>query len=72
VRATSGLTVVTASLPDPAEPLDTMIVTGGHGVMWVADDPIPAVQRAMELCRAILRSRWDILLAVAGHHDPHA
>jgi transcriptional regulator GlxA family with amidase domain len=39
VRATSGLTFVTAPLPDPAEPLDTLIVAGGQGVMQAADDP---------------------------------
>jgi hypothetical protein len=36
VRATSGLTFVTAPLPDPAEPLDTLIVAGGQGVMRAA------------------------------------
>jgi transcriptional regulator GlxA family with amidase domain len=39
VRATSGLTFVTAPLPDPAEPLDTLIVAGGQGVMRAAEDP---------------------------------
>jgi transcriptional regulator GlxA family with amidase domain len=29
----------TAPLPDPAEPLDTLIVAGGQGVMRAADDP---------------------------------
>jgi transcriptional regulator GlxA family with amidase domain len=39
VQATSGLTFVTAPLPDPTEPLDTLIVAGGQGVMRAADDP---------------------------------
>ena len=33
VRATSGLAFATEPLPDPAEPLDTLIVAGGQGVM---------------------------------------
>jgi transcriptional regulator GlxA family with amidase domain len=39
VRATSGLTFATTPLPDPVEPLDTLIVAGGQGVMRAADDP---------------------------------
>lgn len=38
-RATSELTFATAPLPDVAEPLDTLIVAGGPGVMSAADDP---------------------------------
>jgi len=39
IRATSGLTFATESLPDPTEPLDTLIVAGGQGVMRAAKDP---------------------------------
>jgi transcriptional regulator GlxA family with amidase domain len=39
VRSTSGLTFATAPLPDPAEPIDTLIVAGGQGVMRAAGDP---------------------------------
>jgi transcriptional regulator GlxA family with amidase domain len=39
IRATSGLTFATEPLPDPAEPLDTLIVAGGQGVMRAAEDP---------------------------------
>jgi transcriptional regulator GlxA family with amidase domain len=38
VRATSGLAFLTEPLPDPAEPLDTLIVAGGKGVMRAAED----------------------------------
>ena len=38
IRATSGLTFATEPLPDPAEPLDTLIVAGGQGVMQAAGD----------------------------------
>ena len=38
IRATSGLAFATEPLPDPAEPLDTLIVAGGHGVMRAAED----------------------------------
>jgi transcriptional regulator GlxA family with amidase domain len=38
VRATSGLAFATEPLPDPAEPLDTLIVAGGQGVMQAAGD----------------------------------
>jgi transcriptional regulator GlxA family with amidase domain len=38
IRATSGLVFATEPLPDPAEPLDTLIVAGGHGVMRAAED----------------------------------
>jgi transcriptional regulator GlxA family with amidase domain len=38
VRATSGLAFATEPLPDPAEPLDTLIVAGGQGVMRAAED----------------------------------
>ena len=31
VRATSGLAFATEPLPDPAEPVDTLIVAGGGG-----------------------------------------
>ena len=33
VRATSGLAFLTEPLPDPTEPLDTLIVAGGQGAM---------------------------------------
>jgi transcriptional regulator GlxA family with amidase domain len=39
VRATSGLAFAAAPLPDPADPLDTLIVAGGQGVMRAAEDP---------------------------------
>jgi transcriptional regulator GlxA family with amidase domain len=38
IRATSGLAFATEALPDPAEPLDTLIVAGGQGVMRAAED----------------------------------
>ena len=38
IRATSGLAFLTEPLPDPAEPLDTLIVAGGQGVMRAAED----------------------------------
>ncbi len=38
IRATSGLAFATNPLPDPAEPLDTLIVAGGRGVMRAAED----------------------------------
>ena len=38
IRATSGLAFMTEPLPDPAEPLDTLIVAGGGGVMRAAED----------------------------------
>jgi transcriptional regulator GlxA family with amidase domain len=38
IRATSGLAFATEPLPDPAEPLDTLIVAGGQGVMRAAED----------------------------------
>lgn len=38
IRATSGLAFATDPLPDPAEPLDTLIVAGGGGVMQAAED----------------------------------
>jgi transcriptional regulator GlxA family with amidase domain len=38
IRATSGLAFATEPLPDPAEPLDTLIVAGGQGVMHAAED----------------------------------
>jgi transcriptional regulator GlxA family with amidase domain len=38
IRATSGLTFATDPLPDLAEPLDTLIVAGGQGVMPAAED----------------------------------
>jgi transcriptional regulator GlxA family with amidase domain len=38
IRATSGLVFATEPLPDPAEPLDTLIVAGGHGAMRAAED----------------------------------
>ena len=38
IRATSGLAFATDPLPDPTEPLDTLIVAGGRGVMRAAED----------------------------------
>ena len=38
IHATSGMTFATEPLPDPAEPLDTLIVAGGQGVMEAAKD----------------------------------
>src|SRR5262249_29422633 len=38
VRTTSGLTFATEPLPDPAGPLDTLIIAGGQGVMRAAED----------------------------------
>jgi len=38
IRATSGLAFLTEPLPDPAEPLDTLIVAGGQGVLRAADN----------------------------------
>jgi transcriptional regulator GlxA family with amidase domain len=38
IAATSGLAFATEPLPDPAEPLDTLIVAGGQGVMRAAED----------------------------------
>ena len=38
ITATAGVVFATEPLPDPAEPLDTLIVAGGQGVMAAADD----------------------------------
>jgi transcriptional regulator GlxA family with amidase domain len=38
IRTTSGLTFATEALPDPSEPLDTLIVAGGQGVMRAVED----------------------------------
>lgn len=38
IHATSGLAFATEPLPDPSEPLDTLIVAGGQGVMQAAED----------------------------------
>ena len=38
IRATSGLVFATDPLPDPTEPVDTLIVAGGQGVMQAAED----------------------------------
>jgi transcriptional regulator GlxA family with amidase domain len=38
IRATSGLAFATEPLPDPAEPVDTLVVAGGQGVMQAAED----------------------------------
>jgi transcriptional regulator GlxA family with amidase domain len=38
VRATSGLAFLAEPLPDPAEPLDTLIVAGGQGAIRGAED----------------------------------
>jgi transcriptional regulator GlxA family with amidase domain len=40
IRATSGLIFATEPLPPSAEPLDTLIVAGGQGVMLAAEDPL--------------------------------
>jgi transcriptional regulator GlxA family with amidase domain len=39
IRAMSGLAFATEPLPDPAEPLDTLVVAGGRGVLSAAEDP---------------------------------
>src|SRR6202021_4236843 len=38
IRATSGLAFATEPLPDPSEPLDTLIVAGGQGAICGAED----------------------------------
>jgi transcriptional regulator GlxA family with amidase domain len=38
IRATAGLAFATEPLPDPAEPVDTLIVAGGQGVMQAAEN----------------------------------
>jgi transcriptional regulator GlxA family with amidase domain len=38
IRATSGLAFATEPLPDPTDPVDTLIVAGGRGVMEAAED----------------------------------
>jgi transcriptional regulator GlxA family with amidase domain len=38
IQATSGLAFATEPLPEPASPLDTLIVAGGQGVMRAAED----------------------------------
>jgi transcriptional regulator GlxA family with amidase domain len=40
IHATSGLVFATEPLPDPAEPLDTLIAAGGRGVMQAAEDAV--------------------------------
>jgi transcriptional regulator GlxA family with amidase domain len=38
IRATSGLAFATEPLPNPTDPVDTLIVAGGRGVMKAAED----------------------------------
>jgi transcriptional regulator GlxA family with amidase domain len=38
IQATSGLAFATEQLPDPTEPLDTLIVAGGQGVKLAVED----------------------------------
>ena len=38
IRATSGLAFATEPLPDPSDPVDTLIVAGGQGVMRAVED----------------------------------
>jgi transcriptional regulator GlxA family with amidase domain len=38
IRATSGLAFATEPLPDPTDPVDTLIVAGGQGVMRAVED----------------------------------
>ena len=72
IRATSGLTFATAPLPGIAEPLDTLIVAGGQGVMRAAEDPhlvgwvsarAGAARRTASVCTGAF------LLAAAGLLD---
>jgi len=72
VRATSGLTFATAPLPDPAEPLDTLIVAGGQGVMRAADDPklVDWLQARADVARRTASvCTGAFLLAAAGLLD---
>jgi transcriptional regulator GlxA family with amidase domain len=38
ISATSGIAFASEPLPDPAQPIDTLIVAGGQGVMRAAED----------------------------------
>jgi transcriptional regulator GlxA family with amidase domain len=72
ISATSGVAFATEPLPDPAEPLDTLIVAGGQGVMSAAEDKgvvdwlrvrASAARRTASVCTGAF------LLAAAGLLD---
>jgi len=72
ISTTSGVVFMTEALPDPAEPLDTLIVAGGQGVMSAAEDKgvvdwlrarAGAARRTVSVCTGAF------LLAAAGLLD---